>query len=80
MSAVVIHNPASAAEMVCHKEQLQIWADDMISAIGMQGDFLKDLAYCDLVDLHDVVEREIKSIVESAFDHPEAVTIRRKAP
>lgn len=80
MGAIVIHNPASAAEMVCHEEQLRIWADDMISAIGMQGDFLKDLAYCDLVDLHGVVEREIKSIVESAFDHPEAVTIRRKAP
>ena len=79
MGAVVIHNPASAAEIVCHEEQLRIWADDMISAIGMQGDFLKDRTYCDLVDLGQIVQREIKSIVESAFDHPEAVTIRRKA-
>lgn len=78
MGAVVIHNPASAAEIVCHDEQLQVWADEMIAAIGMQGDFLKDLAYCDLVDLHKIVQHEIKSIVESAFDHPEAVTIRRQ--
>ncbi|WP_375414391.1 hypothetical protein [uncultured Bradyrhizobium sp.] len=73
----VILNPAAAAETVCHEEQLRLWADDMISAIGMQGDFLKDLAYCDLVNLHRVVESEIKSIIESAFDHPEARTIRR---
>ena len=78
MTATVILGPAAAAEAVCHDEQLRVWADDMISAIGMQGDFLKDLAYCDLVDLHSVVEREIKSIVESAFDHPEAATIRRQ--
>jgi len=77
MSATVILNPASAAEIVCHEEQLRIWADEMIAAIGMQGDFLKEMSYDELLDLGRIVEREIKNIVQSAFDHPEATTIRR---
>ena len=77
MSAVVILNPASAAELVCHEEQLRIWADDVISALGMEN-YLNFSSYADKVEMEQIVMREIKSIVESAFDHPEAATIRRR--
>lgn len=76
MSATVILNPASAAELVCHEEQLRIWADDVISALGMEN-YLQFSSYADKVDMEQIVMREIKSIIESAFDHPEAATIRR---
>lgn len=72
----VILNPAAAAETVCHEEQLRIWADDVISALGME-DYLKFSSYADKVDMEQIVMREIKSIIESAFDHPEARTIKR---
>jgi hypothetical protein len=77
MSATLILSPAAAAEAVCHDEQLRIWADDVISALGME-DFLKFSSYADKVDIEQIVMREIKSIVQSAFDHPEARTIRRR--
>jgi len=76
MSATVILGPAAAAEAVCHEEQLRIWADDVISALGMEN-YLNFSSYADKVDMEQIVMREIKSIVESAFDHPEARTIRR---
>ena len=75
--SVVILNPAAAAETVCHEEQLRIWADDVIAALGME-DYLKFSSYADKVDMERIVMREIKSIVESAFDHPEARTIKRR--
>lgn len=77
MSATVILNPASAAELVCHDEQLRIWADEVISALGMD-DYLKFSSYADKVDMEHIVMREIRSIIEMAFDHPEAATIRRR--
>lgn len=70
--------PAAAAETVCHEEQLRIWADDVISALGME-DYLKFSSYADKIEMERIVMREIKSIVESAFDHPEARTIRRRS-
>lgn len=70
--------PAAAAETVCHEEQLRIWADDhIIGALAQEGYFREDLSYDDKIDIERIVMREIKSIVESAFDHPEARTIRR---
>jgi len=76
MSATVILSPAAAAETVCHEEQLRIWADDVISALGMEN-YLNFSSYADKVDMEHIVMREIKSIIESAFDHPEARTIKR---
>jgi hypothetical protein len=76
MSVTLILTPAAAAETVCHDEQLRIWADDVISALGMEN-YLNFSSYADKVDMERIVMREIKSIVESAFDHPEARTIKR---
>jgi len=76
--SVVILNPAAAAETVCHEEQLRIWADEVISVLGME-DYLKFSSYADKVDMECIVMREIKSIVESAFDHPEVRAIKRRS-
>ena len=78
MSATVIHNPASAAALVCHEEQLRIWAEEIVGALSMGGYIREDTSYADAIDIQDLVMREIKSIIESAFDHPEAATIRRQ--
>lgn len=79
MSATVILNPAAAAECVCHDEQLRIWAhDELIGALALGGFLREDLSYDELIDLERTVMRELKGIITSAFDHPEAVTIRRR--
>lgn len=73
----VILNPAAAAEAVCHEEQLRIWAEEITGSLSMAGYIREDMSYDDVIDLGKVVEREIKNIIEMAFDHPEARTIRR---
>lgn len=75
--AVVILNPAAAAETVCHEEQLRIWANDLVGLLSMENFLREDIDYSEGIDLEQAVMREIKKIVESAFDHPEARTIRR---
>jgi len=76
MSAVVILSPAAAAEAVCHEEQLRIWAhDDIIGALAMT-DFLRDdMSYDDGIELERLIMHELKDIIASAFDHPEARTL-----
>lgn len=59
-------------EMVCHEEQLQVWADEMLANIAMGGFLREDMDYSDKIDLHHAVMSEIKRIVACAFDHPEA--------
>jgi hypothetical protein len=73
----VILGPAAAAEAVCHDEQLRIWAEEIMGALSIGGYIREDMSYDDVIDLGNIVQREIKSIVEMAFDHPEARTIRR---
>ncbi|WP_398473038.1 hypothetical protein [Tardiphaga sp.] len=74
----VILGPAAAAQTVCHDEQLRIWAhDQVLAALSMGGYLRDDLSYDDRIDMETMVMREIRGIVESAFDHPEARTIRR---
>lgn len=58
-------------ERVCHEEQLRVWASDLIGALSM-GDYIRDdMSYDDGLDLERIVMREIKSVVASAFGHPE---------
>ena len=76
MAATVILNPAMAAEAVCHDEQLLIWADDLIGYLSMENYLRDDLDYSEGVDLQIAVKRELRRIIESAFDHPEARTIK----
>ena len=75
----VILSPAAAAELVCHDEQLRIWAEEIVGALSMAGCIREDTSYADAIDLQQIVMREVKSIIESAFNHPEAATIRRRS-
>ena len=77
MTATIYLTPKAAVEVVCHEEQLRIWADEVISALGMEN-YLQFSSYDDNVDMEQIVMRELKSIIEMAFDHPEAATIRRR--
>jgi hypothetical protein len=78
--ADVILLPAAAVEEVCHEEQLRIWAHDHIVGALALGDWLRDdLSYDDQIELEACMMREIKSIIEAAFDHPAAATIRRRS-
>lgn len=80
MSATIILTPTSAAESICHDEQLRIWAhDNIIGALSMSGYLRDDMTYDDGIDLEQMIMRELKSIMGMAFDHPEAVTIRRRS-
>lgn len=73
MAAVILTHPAKAAELVCHDEQLLIWADDLVGYMNMEGWLRDDLSYSDGVELLEAVKREIKKIVGHAFTHPEAL-------
>lgn len=76
MSAIIILSPQRAAAEVCHDEQMQIWSHEIVVALGMAG-LLRDLSYAEGVEAHAVVTQELRSIIEAAFDHPEARTIKR---
>ena len=63
----------AAAEAACHNEQMTIWSGEIVAALGMD-DFLKeDLSYGEKVDLQVTVKDEIRRIIASAFEHPEAL-------
>lgn len=77
MSQVILL-PHAAAEAVCHEEQLRIWAhDDLIGALALGGFLRDDLSYDEAIDMEHTVKRELRRIIKSAFDHPEARTIRK---
>lgn len=79
MSATVILSPAAAAAEVCHDEQMTIWSHEIVVALGMAGLLRDPLTYDEGLEAHSVVASELRSIIEMAFDHPEARTIKRRA-
>lgn len=76
MSATIILNPAAAAAEVCHDEQMVIWANDFAGMLSMGGWLRDDIDYSEGVDLQEALKLELRRIIESAFDHPEARTIK----
>lgn len=73
VSALILRHPAKAAQEVCHEDQLTSWSGDLVGALSL-GEFIRDdLSYDDVIALHQLVQKEIKSIVEMAFTHPEAL-------
>ena len=67
--------PAAALDRVCHQEQLDIWSGDFAGALGLAGLVRDDLSYDEVVELHAVLQREIRSVVRMALSHPEARTV-----
>ena len=60
-----------AADRVCHDEQMTVWTGEIAGALNLAGFLRDDLDYDDVIQLHGVLARGIRSIVECAFDHPE---------
>ena len=62
------------ADLVCHDDQMTIWCDEVLGTLSING-FLRDDMTCDdLVDLRWHIKQEIKSVVASAFAHPEIIS------
>jgi len=60
-----------AAARVCHDEQVTVWSDEMSDALSLGGYLRSDMNYEDVLSVQRVIIREVRSIVESAFGHPE---------
>lgn len=73
MAAVLLTHPAKAAEIVCHDEQMVVWAGDFASMLNAGGWLRDDLSYDDGIDLQEAIKRELKRTIEIAFTHPEAM-------
>lgn len=64
----------SAAELatrVCHEEQMVVWSGEVIEALSMIDFLREDWSYEDTIRANATVANCIRSIVESAFGHPE---------
>ena len=62
----------TAADLVFHEEQLEIWASQIADALNM-GDFFRDaLSHDDVIEIAGKLKREIKDIVTTAFAMKEA--------
>lgn len=76
MTERIVLTPKAAAASVCHDEQLTIWASDFVGMLSVGGYLRDDLDYSDGVDLDHAVRRELRSIIEMAFTHPEVIALR----
>lgn len=62
------------ADIVCHDEQMTIWADDFAMALAMQTNCLSsDMSYEDKIDMFNVLKAEIRRVIEHALTHPEII-------
>src|SRR5262249_34849587 len=76
--ATIILNPQAAAAEVCHDEQMIIWTSEFAEMLSLGGWLRSDFSYSDGVELQEAIGRELRSVIECAFDHPEARTIKRR--
>lgn len=61
---------ADLVEMIAHKEQIGIWANEIATAISL-GDMLKeDWSFDDSVDLEREIVAQLRDVLSSAFSHP----------
>lgn len=79
MTATIVLTPQRAAETVCHDEQMVIWASDFLGMLNLGGWLREDMTYDDGVEAGEAIKRELRSIIEAAFDHPEARTMKSSA-
>lgn len=58
-------------ERICHKEQIGIWANEVLTALSL-GDFLREeWTFDDSVDAEREIEAQLRSIIATAISHPE---------
>ncbi|GAB6842319.1 hypothetical protein HNR00_003528 [Methylorubrum rhodinum] len=68
------HVEAGASELaarVCHEEQMTFWSGEIMGTLSIGGYLREDWSYEDTISASGAVAADIRSIVESAFDHPE---------
>lgn len=68
--------PSAAVDAICHEEQMTVWTGELVGAFSM-ADLFKDLSYDEVILAHQVAGEEIRRIIRSALDHPEARTVIR---
>ena len=57
----------TAAERVCHEDQMTVWTGDIVGRLFM-GEYLRDnLTYDERIEVDDILGEEIRSIVATAF-------------
>ena len=54
-------------ERVCHEEQLQVWADEVIQSLNAGGYLRDDMTYDEVIGVARTLAGEIKNIVAVAF-------------
>ena len=69
--------PEQAADRVGHDEQIQVWAHEIAVSLGM-ADYLSLETYDSIIDVERIIQDELRDILRTAFNHPEAVTFVRK--
>ena len=55
------------ADRVCHDEQMTIWTGEIFDSLSMGGYFRERLSYDDGLHIHDVIARDLRVIIASAF-------------
>jgi hypothetical protein len=68
MTHLTAEDMARGVDDVCHDEQMVIWSGDLVGALALEKYIRDGLSYDEVLDLHEIVKREIRSIVEAAFE------------
>ncbi|PHQ63186.1 MAG: hypothetical protein COC10_07465 [Sphingobium sp.] len=69
MTSTLTLLPSAAADRICHRDQMDVWSNDVAGALGLADLLRDDLSYDDVVTLHDVLQRELRSVIGMALDH-----------
>lgn len=56
------------ADDVCHDDQMEIWADELIEALALGGHLVEPEIYDDKIALAQVLKDEVRKIVRTAFE------------
>lgn len=62
---------AGLIDRICHKEQIGIWADEIISALALSDFLREEWSFDDTVDLGREIQAQLRDIIGSALTHPE---------
>lgn len=69
----------SQVEAICHDEQMTIWAGETAGSLSMGGYLREDLSYDDKLDLHAVIARDLRDIINTALAESERKRVELEA-
>lgn len=69
-------SPKLEADLVCHSDQLTIWGDELVDALA---NWIAVETYDDKIALARAAQKEIRDIVQTAFElaHANAIAAKR---